>query len=101
MGHEKIPGPKEETRDKIHDQDESKALVKSLNPEDLVIVQPTKPMSSEEIRTEMEKQGMRPATPDELLSFGGPRRITPRGTDIIIEADKKEKPKRKPGELPE
>lgn len=58
---------------------------KPIREEDVVLVQPTKTMSTQEILDEMKKQGMRPLTLKEMLSLGKSKKIEPKDTDIVIE----------------
>lgn len=59
--------------------------IESVNPEDVVLIQPTKPMTAGEVLKEMEKQGMRPLTLGELEAFVRSKQkvtIEPKDSDI-------------------
>lgn len=57
-------------KENLPESKKSKEIVKKLRPEDVIHVKPTEPMTTEEILREMKKQGLRPATLEELQSFG-------------------------------
>jgi hypothetical protein len=59
---------------------------KEIKPEEIVLVTPNKPMSTEEVLQEMRQQGMRPLTAEELFNTLQPKeKLTPKNTDIVIE----------------
>ena len=64
---------------------------KSISPEDITIVTPLKNMTYREMMEEMDKQGLRPPTAEDMLSIikktesTRPIRIEPKDTDIVIE----------------
>src|SRR6266481_8505717 len=84
-------------------------LTKPIRPEDVEFVKLSKTMRVKEVLAEMEKEGIRPLTPEEAHSLmeamktGQPLRIEPKDTDIVVGSS--EKPKSELGdkkkELPE
>jgi len=81
--NEKMPVPQENIVDKTEEQ--------TIKPEDVELVSPTKPMSAEELLQEMEKQGRRSLTINELKQFIEDTTgiIEPQEDDIVIEKETK------------
>lgn len=68
-------------------EEQNKDLAKRPK-EEVVLVRPTKPMSTKEVLEEMKKQAMRPLTLDEVQAFlkkGQADQIRSEGTDIVPE----------------
>lgn len=60
------------SKENLPESKKSKEITKKLRPEDVIFAQPTKPMTAEEVLREMKKQGLRPATLEEVGSFMSP-----------------------------
>lgn len=105
MTKEKTPvNFKKDEAEKINKKNESKP-VKPLRREDVMFVRPTKAMTTDEMVKELDKQGMRPITMDEVLRLEqqSGRIELPEDTTIIdatFEEKKDEEPKQPVKPLP-
>jgi hypothetical protein len=75
----------------------SETPAKPVKPEDIVTLQTTKLMTVKETMAEMDKQGLRPMTVEEVMAGMAKKaeeRIIPKDDDIVIEPSDTETPKK-------
>ncbi len=102
MSKEKMPESKSSAMAKVDTK-----IVKShkkIKKEDLAFIQPTKPMTAKEVLEEVEAQGMRVLTIEELrdlIDQEQPKIIEPRGRVIDVDSEEPKKLKSSPKLLKE